>query len=201
MKEIIDATIEFLKMQVQVNNPVIGLIIGMLIIVLESMIPVLPLAVFIAINMLVFGNIVGFILSWISTIIGCLIAFTICRKGLSDKFYSQIKKDGKLDKLMDKISNIKFSNLVIITALPFTPAFAVNIAAGLSNISYKKFLTAVVIAKLSIVYFWGFIGTTFLESITNIKVLIELGLIIIIAYVISKIVINRRIILSKHSLN
>ena len=34
MKEIIDATIEFLKMQVQVNNPVIGLIIGMLIIML-----------------------------------------------------------------------------------------------------------------------------------------------------------------------
>lgn len=191
MKEAIDVVIDFLKEQVQVNNQIIGLFIGMLIIVLESIIPILPLAVFIAVNMVVFGNILGFIISWVSTIIGCLLAFTICRKGLSDKFYSKIKKDGKIDKLMHEISNIKFSNLVIITALPFTAAFAVNIAAGLSTISYKKFFAAIVIAKISIVYFWGFIGTTFLESITNIAILIELGLILLIAYIISKIVMKK----------
>ena len=191
MREIIEMVIEFLKTQVATNNYIIGLIIGMIIIILESIIPVLPLAVFIAINMLVFGNIVGFIISWISTIIGCLLAFTLCRKGLSNKFYSKIKKDGKINKLMMKISNIKFSNLVIITALPFTPAFAVNIAAGLSTVSYKKFLAAIIIAKISIIYFWGFIGTTFIESITNIKVLIELSLILSIAYIISKIVMKK----------
>ena len=191
MREIIEMVIEFLKTQIATNHYIIGLIIGMLIIILESIIPVLPLAVFIAINMLVFGNIAGFIISWLSTIIGCLLAFTLCRKGLSDKFYSKIKKDGKINNLMTKISNIKFSNLVIITALPFTPAFAVNIASGLSTISYKKFLAAIIIAKISIIYFWGFIGTTFIESITNIKVLIELSLILLIAYIISKIVMKK----------
>jgi len=191
MKEMIDAVIEFLKMQVQNNIPIVGILFGVLIIILESMIPILPLAVFIAVNMLVFGNITGFIISWISTIIGCIIAFTICRKGLHSKFYSKISKDGRIDKLMTKLSNIRFSNLVLITALPFTPAFAINIASGLSNSSYRKFISAIVIAKLSIVYFWGFIGTTFLESITDIKVLIELSIIILIAYIISKIVMKK----------
>lgn len=191
MREIIDSAIDFLKYQVQSNNPIIGIFFGMLVIILESMIPILPLAVFIAVNMLVFGNITGFIISWVSTIIGCLIAFTLCRKGLSNRFYSRVKKDGKIDSLMHKISNIKLSHLVIITALPFTPAFAVNIAAGLSNISYKKFIVTIIISKLSIVYFWGFIGTTFLESITNINVLIELGIILLIAYFISKIVMKK----------
>lgn len=191
MREIIDVVIEFLKEQVQSNNPIIGIFFGMIIIILESMIPILPLAVFIAVNMLVFGNITGFIISWISTILGCLIAFTICRKGLSDKFHLNIKKDGKIDDLMHKISNIKFNHLVIITALPFTPAFAVNIASGLSSISYKKFLAAIMIAKISIVYFWGFIGTTFLESITDIKVLMELGIILLCTYIISKIVMKK----------
>jgi len=191
MKEMIDTVIEFLKIQVQSNNQILGLIIGMFIIILESMIPILPLAVFIAVNMLVFGNLLGFIISWVSTIIGCIIAFKICREGLSDKFYSRIKSKGKIDNLMNKISNIKFSTLVIITALPFTPAFAINIASGLSNISYKKFISAILIAKLSIVYFWGFIGTTFLESLTDIKVLIELFIIILIAYIISKIVMKK----------
>lgn len=191
MKEVIDTAIEFLKMQVQANNPIIGIIVGMLVIVLESMIPVLPLAVFIAANMLVFGNIVGFIISWIATILGCILAFTICRKGLSDKFYAKIKTNGKINNLMNKISRIKFSNLVIITALPFTPAFAVNIASGLSNMPYRKFIATIVIAKLSIVYFWGFIGTTFLDSITDINVLIKLGLIILIAYILSRAVMKK----------
>lgn len=191
MKEALDVAIEFLKTQVQANNPIIGIFFGMLIIVLESMIPILPLAVFIAINMLVFGNIVGFIISWIATIIGCILAFTICRKGLSNRFYSKIKKDGRIHNLMVKVTNIKFSNLVLITALPFTPAFAVNIASGLSNLSYRKFVSAILIAKLSIVYFWGFIGTTFIESITDIKVLMELFLILLGAYIISKIVMKK----------
>lgn len=191
MKEVIDTAIEFLKMQVQANNPVIGIIVGMLVIVLESMIPILPLAVFIAANMLLFGNIIGFIISWIATILGCILAFTICRKGLSDKFYAKIKTDGKINNLMNKISKIKFSNLVIITALPFTPAFAVNIASGLSDMPYRKFIATIVIAKLSIVYFWGFIGTTFLDSITDINVLIKLGLIILIAYILSRAVMKK----------
>lgn len=191
MKEAIDIVIDFLKMQVESNNPVIGIIIGMLVIILESMIPILPLAVFIAVNMLVFGNIIGFIISWIATIIGCILAFTICRKKLSNKFYLKIRKDGKIDNLMKKISKIKFTNLVIIIALPFTPAFAVNIASGLGKISYKKFITAIIIGKMTIVYFWGFIGTTFLESITDINVLIELGFIILIAYILSKIIMKK----------
>ena len=47
------------------------------------------------------------------------------------------------------------------------------------------------IAKISIVYFWGFIGTTFLESITDIKVLMELGIILLCTYIISKIVMKK----------
>ena len=71
----IETNIDVLKDFVQNSNIFIALIIGMSLIILESIIPMLPLAVFIAINMLVFGNIIGFILSWISTIIGCTLSF------------------------------------------------------------------------------------------------------------------------------
>lgn len=188
MKETLDTIIEFLKIQVESNIPIIGIIFGMLIIVLESILPILPLAVFIAVNMLVFGNIIGFITSFIATSTGCALSFFICRKGLSDIFYSKIKEDGRINKLMKKITKIKFSNLVLIIALPFTPAFVVNIASGLSKLSFKKFISAILIGKLSIVYFWGFIGTTFIESITDIKVLIEIGLILLITYILSKLI-------------
>ena len=89
---------------------------------------------------------------------------------------------------MKKISNLKFEQLVTIIALPFTPAFLINIACGLSNMKYKKFLTAILLGKIFIVYFWGFIGVGLIESIKNPKYLIEVFVMVIIAYIIIKIV-------------
>ena len=44
------------------------------------------------------------------------------------------------------------------------------------------------LAKISIVYFWGYVGTTFVESLENPIALFKLGIILIITYIISHIV-------------
>lgn len=187
LEQIIGDIVENIKVLVQNNNIVLSILLGSFIVILESIIPALPLAVFIAINIIAFGNFFGFIISWISTIIGCSISFWIFRK-LKEKIFKKVKKDSRILKIMRKIGNMDFSHLVVITAMPFTPAFSINIAAGLSEISYKKFLFMVVIAKLSIIYFWGFIGTTLLESITDITVIIKILFLILITFILSKIV-------------
>lgn|SRR5574344_65139 len=185
MQTILEQCVEFLKSLVTYDNIIISIIMGLLIVILESIVPILPLAVFIAINMLVMGNLLGFIVSWVGTLLGCTLSFYIFRKGFSKKLYSKIDDMDKIKKFMRQITNIKFTTLVLITALPFTPAFSVNIAAGLSKISYKKFILAMIIAKISIIYFWGYIGTTLIESITDISVLIKIFIMLIIAYIIS----------------
>lgn len=190
MVSIIESSVELVKQLVENSNPFISVLIGMFIVILESIIPMLPLAVFIAINTIAFGNIIGFIISWIATIIGCSISFYVFRL-LKTKICIKINKKQKLKNIMDKINDIDFSKLVIILAFPFTPAFSINIGAGLSDISYKKYLLALTISKLSIIYFWGFIGTTFLESITDVGVLIKLAIIILIAYGLSKFVMKK----------
>lgn len=191
MQQIINDVVEYLKDLVLNNNMFISLFFGMGIIILESMIPILPLALFIALNMIIFGNFIGFIISWIATILGCSLSFFIFRKGLSKKLYKNIENKPKTERLMNVVSNVSFSKLVVIMAIPFTPAFSVNIGAGLSKMKYKKFLTACIIAKISIVYFWGFVGTTFVESMSDITVIIKLLIILLIAFLLSKFVINK----------
>lgn len=187
LEQIIGDIVETVKEIVQNNNIILSILMGSFIVILESIIPALPLAVFIAINIIAFGNFFGFIISWISTIIGCSISFWIFRK-LKEKILSKIKKDSRILKIMRKIGNMDFSHLVVITAMPFTPAFSINIAAGLSEISYKKFLFILIISKLSIIYFWGFVGTTLLESITDIMVIIKILFLICVTFILSKIV-------------
>ena len=77
---------------------------------------------------------------------------------------------------------------MLILAMPFTPAFSVNIAAGLSKMKYKKYLLALLISKTFIVYFWGYVGSTFLQNITNVDMLIHLAVIIAFLFVISKMI-------------
>ena len=111
---------------------VFGIPFGCFLIILESIIPVLPLGVFVAFNMMAFGNFIGFIMS--------------------------------------------------------SPAFLINIACGLANVDFKKFLVSLLIGKISIIYFWGFISKSLFESITDIKTLITISILLLISYLISKFV-------------
>lgn len=191
MEQIVNDIVSLLKETVSSQPLIVSLLFGFSLIILESIIPVLPLALFIAINLILFGNVVGFILSWVATITGCIISYFIFKKGFSNKIYKNIDNHPKIKKTVKTIKNIKFSNLVIIMAIPFTPAFSINIAAGLSRMSLQKFIFALLIGKLFIVYFWGFIGTTFVESLTDITVLFKLATILLLAFILSKIVLKK----------
>lgn len=167
-----------------------GVFFGVFIIMLESIIPVLPLSVFITLNVASYGGFIGIVISWLATIAGCSLSFFLFRKLFSDKLYKLIKKKDmeKLSNIMKQISKIKFSNLVILIAIPFSPAFLINIAAGLSKITYKKFLASLLIGKLIMVYFWGYIGKSLLESLTDITILIRIIALLVVALILSKIV-------------
>lgn len=154
-------------------------------ILIESIIPVMPLALFITINFLAYGSIIGFLLSWVFTVLGCIMSFTLFRKGVQGWFQRLTKDRTKLNNLLIKFNNISITELTLLIAIPFTPAFLVNIAAGLSSISKKKFIFSLLIGKLGLVYFWGYIGTSLIESLKNPIVFLKIIIMLIVTYIIS----------------
>ena len=170
-----------------VNNSVFwGPILACLLIFCESLIPVLPLFVFITIIFIAYGYVIGFIISYILTCLGCFFMFYLCRTILKNVFTKKVRKITKFDNFMKKIDKISLPNLALLIAIPFTPAFLINIAASLSEMKFKKFAIAILIGKVSLVFFWGFIGTSLIESLKNPKILIVIFIMLLIAYVLSK---------------
>lgn len=165
-----------------------GPILASILIFIESILPILPLCVFITVNFLAFGNILGTIISWIFTVLGCLFSFYLFRNKIKNWFDGKIEKNEQFKKVMKMIDKIKLEQLAVIIAVPFTPAFMINIAAGLSKIPTKKFVTALLIGKLFMVLFWGFVGTTLVQSLTNPVAFIKVVVLLLIAYIISKVV-------------
>ena len=143
---------------------VYGPLLGSLFIILESIIPPLPLFVFITINFVAFGKVLGFIISWICTCIGCILSYYLVKKLFRNWVVNKIKDVNLLTKCMNYVENLSLTQVTMILSIPFTPAFMVNIAAGLCNMNFKKFLTAILISKIFLVYFWGIVGTGLLEG-------------------------------------
>lgn len=170
------------------NIGIYGPILGCFCILIESIFPILPLFVFITINFLVFGSVIGFIISWIFTVLGCLLSFFLFRKKIKNWFDHKIKNSKKLNKVMRAVNKVKLEQLTAIIAVPFTPAFLVNIAAGLSKMSFKKFFIALCVGKVFLVLFWGFVGTSLVQSLTHPIALLKVVVLVLLAFIVSKII-------------
>lgn len=170
-----------------------GLLLGFLIVFIESIIPIAPLAIFIAFNLIAFGGLKGFIISYIATVAGCLVSYYLFYYLANTKLLKKItsSKKLKLESVMNLINNITLSKLTIILAVPFSPAFVINIVAGISKIEKRKFIISILVSKLFIVYFWGFIGKSLLESFTDIKTLSTIVIFLVIFHFISKFLENK----------
>lgn len=161
-----------------------GLITGFLLVVLESLIPMLPLSAFVMLNVISYGKITGIIISWFGTVIGSILSFSIVRK--LKNYYLQ-KTNKEIIKFSKRINNISIPNIAIIFSIPFTPSFAINLAAGLSNISKKKYFISLCIGKLPMIIFWALIGKSLIESIKEPIIIVKIFIMILLTYIISKI--------------
>lgn len=166
-----------------------GIFFGFFLVFIESFIPALPLSVFVALNVHTFGFFIGVLMSWIATSLGSFICYLF-----NLQYVSKLLKKNKLEKLkkgVEMFRKISLSQLVLIITLPFTPSFLVNILAGVAKIPREKFIISLLIGKIFSIIFWGYIGKSLIESLTDIKSLIYIGIALVISYIISKIVSRR----------
>lgn len=165
-----------------------GIFVGFFLVMIESFIPALPLSVFVALNVNAFGFFIGCLISWIATSLGsyiCYSIFAFVERKLTSKFLDRnlVKK---IMSSIDRFSDIKFPELVLLITLPFTPSFLVNILCGLTRMDRDKYLGALLLGKVFSIIFWGYIGKSLIESLTDINSIVFIILTLVISYGLSK---------------
>ena len=94
----------------------------------------------------------------------------------------------KLKDKIDTFKKIKFSQLVLIITLPFTPSFFVNVLSGITKMKEDKFICSILIGKVFSIVFWAYIGKSLIESLGDIKSIVYIVITLIISYIVSKII-------------
>ncbi len=158
-------------------------IISSLLIILEGTLAFLPLFVFITINILTLGPLLGILASWILTTLGSLVCFLLFRKSIVKWFHKKSKKKGK--SFSKAISKMSFARIVLIISIPFVPSFFVNMGAAFSKISVKKYFYALLIGKLFVVLFWGYVGKNLIDCLNNPLNLIKIVILLLGAYLVA----------------
>lgn len=163
-------------------------LLSSILIILEGIFAFLPMFIFVTVNLLTLGNFLGSIVSYFCTVVGNFLIFNLCRIGLSPLFNKKIESKFKFKKIMKLINNLSFSKLVLIISIPLTPSFLVNLSAGLSRIPSKKYLYALMLGKTCIILFWGVLGTSLIDCLTNPLMLIKVILMILICNLTGKLI-------------
>ncbi|WP_343839765.1 TVP38/TMEM64 family protein [Salinibacillus aidingensis] len=178
---------EFIKKLLETYEsfgPLPGLILPML----EALLPFLPLFVFVLANSMAYGLFKGFLLSWIGSVMGAIIVFLIIRKLGNTRPLKFIQKNKQVKRVMHWLERHGFGPLFLLLCFPFSPSSVINVVAGLSRIHFQQFVLAVIMGKAVMIFTISYVG----ESITSfaqqpVKTII-VGVCIALFWIIGKIV-------------
>ncbi|MCM3732425.1 TVP38/TMEM64 family protein [Fictibacillus nanhaiensis] len=152
----------------------LGFLPGILLPMLESFIPILPLFLFVAGNAAAYGFWLGFIYSWIGVCLGSAIVFLLVRRFGQKRFLTFLNRHTNTTRMLNWVERHGFGMLFLIYCFPFTPSALVNVVGGLSRINIKTFLLALTLGKLVMIAIVSFIGYDFVDVL---KSPLKLGLI------------------------
>lgn len=153
----------------------LGFLPGILLPMLESFIPILPLFLFVAGNAAAYGFWLGFLYSWIGVCLGSAIVFLLVRRYGQKRFLNFLNRHTNTTRMLSWVERHGFGMLFLIYCFPFTPSALVNVIGGLSRINKKTFFLALALGKLVMIAIVSFIGYDFVDVL---KSPLKLGLIV-----------------------
>lgn len=164
----------------------LGIIIPLLLALIESFIPALPLIGIVAINITAHGFIIGFLTSYIGNVLGSLIVFTFFRAIIKPKFLDRFYHGKRLAKILHWVETQRPLFLFVLSCLAFTPSAFINMSFGLSGYKKRQFFISIALGKFVMILSLSLFGQS-LSQIHNQPILILINLIILtIVYFLSK---------------
>ena len=115
--------------------------------IIQTVVPIIPGALTIPAGELIFGPLKGFLLNYVSIVIGSIMAFYICRKYGRRLLWILIGEKA-YEKYVPLLDTSIYNRLFIIGMLvPFMPADVLCMVSGVSNMKFKDFLIILVVCK------------------------------------------------------
>lgn len=171
---------------------ILGPLAPILLAMVESLIPMLPLVAIVTLNVAAHGMVLGFLYSWIGSALGSTLVFLFFRRLVKPYALRFADRHPKVAKAQEWVNGrLKWQALFFIIIMPFTPSSFVNFAVGVSDFDEKLYIKVMITAKIIMLVLLSLFGQSVVQAIKNPAFLIVAGLLALVLYLISK-YINRK---------
>ena len=144
-------------------GPIAPIVLAMV----ESFFPPLPLIAIVALNVAAHGGLLGFLCSWAGVALGGCIMFLLWRRVVMRFFWKFASRSPKLEKAQQWVNRFDTSSLFMLTLLPFTPSSFMHLAFGISDFDEKRYLITMLLGKGVMVALIALFGQSLVSSLKN----------------------------------
>lgn len=145
----------------------LGPVAPILLAMVESLFPPLPLIAIVALNVAAHGGLMGFLYSWIGVMLGSTVVFLFWRRVVKRFFWKVASRSAKLQKAQQWVSNVDTASLFMLAVLPFTPTSFLHLAFGISDFDEKRYLLTLLLGKAIMVAMMALFGQSLVSALRN----------------------------------
>ena len=145
----------------------LGPIAPVILAMVESFFPPLPLIAIVALYVAAHGGILGFLYSWTGGALCCCIMFLFWRRVVKCIFWKFASRSPKLEKAQQWVNRFDTSSLFMLTLLPFAPSSFMHLAFGISDFDEKRYLITMLLGKGVMVAMMALFGQSLVSAMKN----------------------------------
>ena len=145
----------------------LGPVAPILLAMVESIFPPLPLIAIVALNVAAHGGLLGFVYSWVGVAAGGTVVFLFWRRVVKRFFWKLAYRSEKLKKAQQWVSHVDTATLFMLAVLPFTPTAFLHLAFGISDFDEKRYLLTLLVGKAVMVAMMALFGQSLVSSLKN----------------------------------
>lgn len=145
----------------------LGPVAPILLAMVESIFPPLPLIAIVALNVAAHGGLLGFVYSWVGVAAGGTVVFLFWRRVVKRFFWKVASRSEKLEKAQRWVSRFDVASLFMLSVLPFTPSSFMHFAFGISDFDEKRYLITMLLGKGAMVAMMALFGQSLVSSLKN----------------------------------
>lgn len=145
----------------------LGPVAPILLAMVESIFPPLPLIAIVALNVAAHGGLLGFVYSWVGVAAGGTVVFLFWRRVVKRFFWKLASRSEKLKKAQQWVRHVDTATLFMLAVLPFTPTAFLHLAFGISDFDEKRYLLTLLVGKAVMVAMMALFGQSLVSSLRN----------------------------------
>ncbi|TVY08715.1 TVP38/TMEM64 family protein [Paenibacillus cremeus] len=135
-----------------------GHVVGALLVVLQTIVPFVPFVVVAGANVLLFGFWGGFIVNYIFSCLGAIIAFFVARNYGQTWVQNKLSKYSHLEVINEKLERHGLLYILLSRVIPVVPSFAINLISAVLKVRRRDFIIGSIIGKFPMIWLESMIG-------------------------------------------